>query len=96
MVAALPMQNHLDMLGLDASSGKQPPSIAPSWRHEKRKSRRRARSPGAPPAPRSQATDPVNLTDKDSCIMVVGGGFDQCFYAQAVVDCTGFSGGYFR
>ena len=42
--------------------------------------------PPAPPVAGPRPTDQVNLTDEDSRIMpVVGGGFDQCFNAQAVV-----------
>ncbi len=45
--------------------------------------------PGPPPQPPTggvKDTDQVNLTDEDSRIMkVAGGGFDQCYNAQAVV-----------
>lgn len=45
--------------------------------------------PGRPPAPPTggaREKDQVNLTDEDSRIMkVAGGGFDQCYNAQAVV-----------
>ena len=45
---------------------------------------------GKPPAPPSagvRANDQVNLTDPDSRIMpVAGGGFEQCYNAQAAVD----------
>jgi transposase len=42
--------------------------------------------PPAPPAEGPLATDQVNLTDEASRIMpVAGGGFDQCYNAQAVV-----------
>ena len=42
--------------------------------------------PPASPVAGPRPTDQVNLTDEDSRIMpVVGGGFDQCFNAQAVV-----------
>ena len=46
----------------------------------------RGKDPEAPqPGPRPQ--DQINLTDEESRIMVVpGGGFDQCYNAQAVVD----------
>lgn len=48
------------------------------------------KKPGAPPqAPASGplASDPINLTDEESRIMKVsGGGFEQCYNAQAVVD----------
>jgi transposase len=46
--------------------------------------------PGNPPAPPSEvprAEDQVNLTDDESRIMkVAGGGFEQCYNAQAMVD----------
>ena len=40
-----------------------------------------------PPESGPRANDPINLTDEKSRIMkVAGGGFEQCFNAQAVVD----------
>ncbi len=43
--------------------------------------------PPAPPAAGPRADDQLNLTDEDSRIMkVAGGGFEQCYNAQAVVD----------
>ena len=42
--------------------------------------------PPAPPVEGPQSKDQINLTDEDSRIMpVAGGGFDQCYNAQAVV-----------
>ncbi len=42
---------------------------------------------GKPPQPGPRPSDQVNLTDEDSRIMkVAGGGFEQCYNAQAVVD----------
>jgi hypothetical protein len=42
--------------------------------------------PPAPPLEGPQAKDQINLTDEDSRIMpVAGGGFEQCYNAQAVV-----------
>lgn len=42
--------------------------------------------PPQPPAEGAQPTDQINLTDEASRIMpVAGGGFDQCYNAQAVV-----------
>src|SRR6516165_3335306 len=42
--------------------------------------------PPAPPLVGPQAKDQINLTDEDSRIMpVAGGGFEQCYNAQAVV-----------
>jgi len=43
--------------------------------------------PPQPPAAGPRADDQLNLTDEDSRIMkVAGGGFEQCYNAQAVVD----------
>ena len=43
--------------------------------------------PPTPPSATPRAEDQVNLTDGDSRIMkVAGGGFEQCYNAQAVVD----------
>lgn len=57
-------------------------------REEKAK-RTGRKPPGRPPAPPSggvAAKEQINLTDEDSRIMpVAGGGFDQCYNAQAVV-----------
>ncbi|WP_295606140.1 IS1182 family transposase [uncultured Lamprocystis sp.] len=49
------------------------------------------RKPGGrvpqPPTPGARPTDQINLTDEESRIMpVAGGGFEQCYNAQAVVD----------
>jgi len=53
-----------------AASGKKPRGKAPK-----------------PPEPGPRAEDQINLTDEASRIMVVaGGGFEQCYNAQAVVD----------
>ena len=42
--------------------------------------------PPAPPLEGARPTDQINLTDEDSRIMpVVGGGFEQCYNAQAAV-----------
>ncbi len=46
----------------------------------------RGREP-QPPTPGPRPADQINLTDEESRIMpVAGGGFEQCFNAQAVVD----------
>ena len=53
-----------------AASGKQPGGKAPK-----------------PPQPGPRAEDQINLTDEESRIMpVAGGGFEQCYNAQAAVD----------
>ena len=42
--------------------------------------------PPEPPAPGPRPTDQINLTDEESRIMpIAGGGFDQCYNAQAAV-----------
>jgi hypothetical protein len=42
--------------------------------------------PPAPPTPGARPADQINLTDEESRIMpVAGGGFDQCYNAQAAV-----------
>ena len=56
----------------------------------RKKERRTGKKPGGrPPAPSSGAVDAkeqINLTDEESLIMpVAGGGFAQCYNAQAVV-----------
>jgi hypothetical protein len=44
----------------------------------------------APPLEGPQPKDQINLTDEDSRIMpVAGGGFEQCYNAQAAVATTG-------
>lgn len=46
-----------------------------------------AGKPPAPPEPGPRADDQINLTDEESRIMKVsGGGFEQCYNAQAAVD----------
>lgn len=57
----------------------------------KRQARRDAgKKPGGkdpePPASGPQEKDQINLTDEQSRIMKVSGGFDQCYNAQAAVD----------
>lgn len=55
------------------------------------KQKKTGKKPGgttpAAPAPGVRDTDQINLTDEESRIMAVsGGGFDQCYNAQAAVD----------
>ncbi|HQW10449.1 MAG: IS1182 family transposase [Steroidobacteraceae bacterium] len=53
---------------------------------ERRTGRKPPGRPPAPPTGGAREKDQVNLTDEDSRIMkVAGGGFDQCYNAQAVV-----------
>jgi transposase len=45
--------------------------------------------PPAPPEPGAKDSDQINLTDEESRIMKVpGGGFEQCYNAQAAVDAA--------
>ena len=65
-------------------------SMKPRWRRARPGPPRRARSPGANRRRRRPKgrcrRDQVNLTDEESRIMpVAGGGFDQCYNAQAAV-----------
>lgn len=54
---------------------------------EARTGRKPGGKPPAPPTDTPRAEDQVNLTDDESRIMKVsGGGFEQCYNAQAVVD----------
>jgi hypothetical protein len=52
---------------------------------EKVNGKKPGRKPPAPPAEGPRPTDQINLTDEESRIMpVAGGGFEQCYKAQAV------------
>ena len=60
----------------------------PSWRSVQAKEAATGKKPGGkppqPPAAGPRADDQINLTDEDSRIMkVAGGGFEQCYNAQA-------------
>ena len=60
--------------------------LAARAEQEKRTGKTTRGPPPGPPTGGVQDKDPVNLTDEDSRIMkVAGGGFDQCYNAQAVV-----------
>lgn len=49
--------------------------------------------PPKPPASGAQASDQINLTDEESRIMPLsGGGFEQCYNAQAAVDAATMHG----
>jgi len=53
---------------------------------EKRTGKKSGGKPSSPPASGPSPADQINLTDEDSRIMpVAGGGFEQCYNAQAVV-----------
>ncbi|MER9250097.1 IS1182 family transposase [Mesorhizobium sp. M0590] len=60
--------------------------LAARQEREKRTGKKPGGKPPSPPASGPSPTDQINLTDEDSRIMpVAGGGFDQCYNAQAVV-----------
>ena len=66
------------------------PSMKPRWQAREAKTAATGKKPGGrPPAPPVEGplpTDQVNLTDEESRIMpVAGGGFEQCYNAQAAV-----------
>ena len=65
-------------------------NIRRSSRHGRRRQRATGKKPGGkppqPPVAGPLPTDQINLTDEESRIMpVAGGGFEQCYNAQAVV-----------
>jgi transposase len=60
--------------------------LAARQEKEKRTGKKPGGKPPSPPASDPSPTDQINLTDADSRIMpVAGGGFEQCYNAQAVV-----------
>jgi transposase len=60
--------------------------LAARQEKEKRTGKKPGGKPPSPPASGPSPTDQINLTDEDSRIMpVVGGGFEQCYNAQAFV-----------
>ncbi|MGB6489653.1 MAG: IS1182 family transposase [Steroidobacteraceae bacterium] len=60
--------------------------LAARAEHEKRTGKKPRGRPPEPPTGGVKEKDQVNLTDEDSRIMkVAGGGFDQCYNAQAAV-----------
>ena len=59
-------------------------------RQDGRDGQEAARSRAAPPVEGPVPADQVNLTDEESRIMpIAGGGFEQCYNAQAVVAADG-------
>src|SRR5580700_7083481 len=65
-------------------------SMTPNLRCARQRPQPRARSPAAsqpqPPSEGPRPDDQINLTDEESRIMpVAGGGFEQCYNAQAAV-----------
>ena len=71
---------------LEREQAEHQSKLAARAEQEKRTGKKPRGRPPEPPAGGVQDKDQVNLTDEDSRIMkVAGGGFDQCYNAQAVV-----------
>jgi Transposase DDE domain len=71
---------------LEREQAEHQSKLAARAEHEKRTGKKPRGRPPEPPTGGVQDKDQVNLTDEDSRIMkVAGGGFDQCYNAQAVV-----------
>ena len=71
---------------LEREQAEHQSKLAARAEHEKRTGKKPRGRPPEPPTGGVQDKDQVNLTDEDSRIMkVAGGGFDQCYNAQAMV-----------
>jgi transposase len=71
---------------LEREQAEHQAKLAARDEQERRSGRKPPGRPPAPPTGGAREQDQVNLTDEDSRIMkVAGGGFDQCYNAQAVV-----------
>jgi transposase len=71
---------------LEREQAEHQSKLAARAEYKKRTGKKRRGPPPAPPTGGVKEQDQVNLTDEDSRIMkVAGGGFDQCYNAQAVV-----------
>jgi transposase len=71
---------------LEREQAEHQAKLAARDEQERRTGRKPPGRPPAPPTGGAREKDQVNLTDEDSRIMkVAGGGFDQCYNAQAVV-----------
>lgn len=71
---------------LEREQAEHQAKLAARAEQEKRTGRKPGGRPPAPPSGGVREDDQLNLTDEDSRIMkVAGGGFDQCYNAQAVV-----------
>lgn len=71
---------------LEREQAEHQSKLAARAEHEKRTGKKPRGRPPEPPTGGVREKDQVNLTDEDSRIMkVAGGGFDQCYNAQAVV-----------
>jgi transposase len=71
---------------LEREEAEHQSKLAARAEQEERTGKKTRGPPPGPPTGGVKDTDQVNLTDEDSRIMkVAGGGFDQCYNAQAVV-----------
>jgi hypothetical protein len=71
---------------LEREQAEHQSKLAARAEQEERTGKKTRGPPPGPPTGGVKDTDQVNLTDEDSRIMkVAGGGFDQCYNAQAVV-----------
>jgi transposase len=71
---------------LEREQAEHQSKLAARAEHEKRTGKKPRGRPPEPPTGGVQDKEQVNLTDEESRIMkVAGGGFDQCYNAQAVV-----------
>lgn len=71
---------------LEREQAEHQSKLAARAEHEKRTGKKPRGRPPEPPTGGVKEKDQVNLTDEDSRIMkVAGGGFDQCYNAQAAV-----------
>jgi len=71
---------------LEREQAEHQAKLAARDEQERRTGRKPPGRPPAPPTGGAREKDQVNLTDEDSRIMkVAGGGFEQCYNAQAVV-----------
>jgi transposase len=71
---------------LEREQAEHQAKLAARDEQERRSGRKPPGRPPAPPTGGAREQDQVNLTDEDSRIMkVTGGGFDQCYNAQAMV-----------
>ena len=63
--------------------------IAKRETQEKETGKKPRGKPPTPPEPGAKDSDQINLTDEESRIMKLsGGGFEQCYNAQAAVDAA--------
>jgi hypothetical protein len=87
--ASLPRRAKIEARAKERHAGEQADyeaKLAARKAKQKRTGKKPGGRPPSPPAPGPSPSDQINLTDADSRIMpVAGGGFEQCYNAQAVV-----------